>query len=228
MAENGFTVFFDTSATDGGKQNASAGGLPGASTTSSQQTGSTTATSSSSGSSSSAAYGGASGSIQGPYKSKDQHPELAGLRLTDEGIKTIISQEGYRAEAYPDAAGYSVGYGHFLGTGDTGKGQKISDSEGLTYLAKDLKGFEKEVSKRIKVPLDDKQFTALVSFAYNTGPNTLDRGISAKINAGNLSEAADQMKLYNKSKNASTNKLELNNALVGRREFETDLLLGKK
>jgi lysozyme len=167
------------------------------------------------------------GPVQGPFLSKSAHPEFANLRITDAGIKTILRQEGYRDKAYVDASGYSVGYGHFLGVGTQGKGTVITPQQGLAYLAQDLKKFEKQVSARIKVPITDDQFTALMSFAYNAGAGVLDKGIADKINSGNFEGAAAQINKYNKSRDAA-GVLSVNKELVKRRAFETSLLLGKK
>jgi GH24 family phage-related lysozyme (muramidase) len=225
MAEHGFTILLDTDESADGKKDRD--GKKSEANASRSSSVSASATSTVPGSDS-AVPDFTAGPTQGPFVAKSQHPEFADIRMTDEGIKTIIRQEGYRGTAYPDAAGYSVGYGHFLGEGDSGKDTKISPEQGLKYLANDLKKFEKQISSRIKVPLSDDQFTALVSFAYNAGAGSLDKGISAKINAGDMQGAADQMKLYVKSKDAKTKQLTRNEHLVKRREFETGLLLGGK
>jgi lysozyme len=224
MPEYGFTILLDDSDSTGGKQDR--GGRGKEAKTSSPA--SSSAPSQRRSSPSTSAVDFTSGPTQGPFVSKSQHPEFNDVRMTDEGIKTIIRQEGYRDQSYPDAAGYSVGYGHYLGDGDRGKGLKISEKQGLKYLADDIGKFEKQVAQRIKVPLTDTQFTALVSFAYNAGAGSLDRGIAAKVNQGNLQGAADQMKLYVKSRDAKTKELVRNESLVKRREFETGLLLGGK
>jgi len=70
--------------------------------------------------------------------------------------------------------------------------QQIDD----TFL-KELKPFEDEVHKLIKVPLTNNQFIALVSFAYNCGEGELiDSPIVTLINNRQYSLVPSHLKLY--------------------------------
>src|SRR5262249_46356321 len=76
------------------------------------------------------------------------------------------------------------GYGH---TGpDVRTGMTISEDRADELLDEDLVRFEDAVSSMVKVPLNDNQFGALVSFAYNIGVGAFsDSTLLKKLNAGN-------------------------------------------
>lgn len=96
------------------------------------------------------------------------------MRMTREGLALIRRFEGFRPEAYRDSAGvWTIGYGHtaMAGEPDVIHGQRITRTEGERILTRDLEGFAAGVRRLVTVELNDAQFSALVSFAYNIGLN---------------------------------------------------------
>ena len=104
-------------------------------------------------------------------------------QINDYGFAKIKQWEGLRLEAYQDSAGvWTIGYGHIDGVK---KGDKITKKQAKDFLHKDLSKFEEVVSKSIKVPLNDYQFAALVSFAFNVGEYAFKKStLVKKLNKG--------------------------------------------
>lgn len=89
-----------------------------------------------------------------------------------EGLKLIKQWEGLKLTAYKDGGGvWTIGYGHTSAAGApvVKQGMKISNEEAEKILRDDLDKFEADVVRLVKVPLNDNQFAALVSFHFNTG-----------------------------------------------------------
>ena len=130
----------------------------------------------------------------------------------------IKSFEGLELESYLCPAGiWTIGYGH---TGNVRKGQKITKKEADELLDVDLSVFRKGVRNLVKVPLNQNQFGALVSFAYNVGLGNLKTSTLLRLlNEGNYTGAADQLLRWNKSKG------KVLTGLVRRREAERAVFL---
>lgn len=102
----------------------------------------------------------------------------------DKGLALIKEFEGCRLEAYVCPAGVlTVGVGH---TGpDVKPGMHITQAEADQLLANDVQRFEKAVADQINVPLDQCEFDALVSFAFNCGAGALSEStLRRRLNAG--------------------------------------------
>ena len=96
-------------------------------------------------------------------------------KLGQAGLKLIMQFEGCRLTAYRCAAGvWTIGYGHTAGVK---KGMVITQAQAEEYLRQDCEKFEKYVNNPAYVPvtaqLNQNQFDALVSFAYNCGQGNL-------------------------------------------------------
>jgi lysozyme len=64
----------------------------------------------------------------------------------------------------------------------------------------DMAGFEVAVRRLVKVPLEQHQFDALVSFAYNCGEGNLAKStLLKKLNAGDYEGAAKEFKKWDKA-----------------------------
>jgi lysozyme len=88
------------------------------------------------------------------------------------GVALIKHFEGLRLSAYLCPASVAtIGYGNtFYSNGSKVKiGDVITQQQADELLLLTLKSFESIVSKRVKVPLTQNQFDALVSHAFNTG-----------------------------------------------------------
>ena len=130
------------------------------------------------------------------------------------GRALIESFEGLILGAYDDADDHivkpgghvygtlTIGYGHTDAAGPPKVyiGQTISREEADAILASDLASVELEVGHLVKVPLNQNQFDALVSFQFNTGwlghPHC---SLLAALNAGNYALADQDFMLYNRA-----------------------------
>lgn len=141
------------------------------------------------------------------------------MQLSEQGIAAIKRREGgFRAVAYRDAGGWSIGYGHFIQPGESFG--TISEQTGAALLRNDLAAAERAVSANISAPLNQSQYDALVSFAFNAGAGALRKSaLKTKLNALDYDGAADEFARWNKSRDAS-GVLHVNAVLVIRRADE--------
>lgn len=100
---------------------------------------------------------------------------MANRKIGQAGLKLIMEFEGCRLAAYKCAAGvWTIGYGH---TAEVVEGQTITQAQAEEYLKQDVAKFEKYVNNSAYVPgtgkLNQNQFDALVSFAFNCGAGNL-------------------------------------------------------
>lgn len=113
------------------------------------------------------------------------------MKLNLAGFELIKSFEGLRLEAYQCQAGkWTIGYGH---TGDVKKGDRITEHQADAILDVDLDRFERGVSTYVKVPVNENQFSALVSLAFNIGlPAFAESTLLRRLNAGLPLQAAKE------------------------------------
>lgn len=110
--------------------------------------------------------------------------------VNDATVALVKQFEGLELNAYPDPATHAEPY--TIGWGTTiypdGTKVKLGDTcyewQAETYLKHDLEQFAKKVSPLIKSNLNDNQFGAIVSFAYNVGVGNLKSStLLKKVNA---------------------------------------------
>ena len=121
------------------------------------------------------------------------------MRISNRGIALLKSFEGLELEAYQDIAGiWTIGYGH---TGsDVRPGMRISEREAEALLRRDLRSRENAVSQLVRIPLNQNEFDALVSFVYNIGATAFERSTSRRrLNRGDRMGAADALTWWNKA-----------------------------
>ena len=120
------------------------------------------------------------------------------MKTSESGIALIKRFEGLELESYQDSAGvWTIGYGH---TETAGPNQQITAREAEELLKRDLKPREQAVDNITKVPLNQNEFDALVSFVYNVGI-TAYQGSTARrrLNAGDRIGAAEALTWWNKA-----------------------------
>jgi len=128
--------------------------------------------------------------------------------VNDATLKLITEFEGFVPNWYPDSAhGWkvpTVAYGHTDAAGDpkyaATKNKTFTVAEGLEMLRHDLGQYEASVKKYVKVPLNDNQLGALVSFTYNLGAaNLASSTLVRKLNAGDYDGAAAEFARWNRA-----------------------------
>ena len=168
--------------------------------------------------------------------------------VPQEGIELIKSFEGIpdgdpssvNLDAYLDPVGiWTIGWGHaityqgvFL-RGPQNKGIAralypggITLEQAEMLLRGELVNFARDVLRLAKVPLDDGQFAALVSFAFNCGSGNLGNStLLRKLNRGDYAGAAEQFLAWNKARRNGV-LVELP-GLTRRRRAERALFLGE-
>lgn len=116
-------------------------------------------------------------------------------------VSLIGGFEGLRLNAYPDPATggkpWTVCYGHTEGVKP---GDRYTLAECKALLRSDLEIYAKGIEECVKVPLPDKRYVALVSFAYNVGVKAACNSSVVKlINAGRTKEGCDALLKWNKA-----------------------------
>ncbi|WP_217188997.1 lysozyme [Enterobacter soli] len=145
------------------------------------------------------------------------------MQTSDKGIALIKEFEGCKLTAYQDSVGvWTIGYGWTQPV--DGKpiraGMTIKQETAERLLKTGLVSYESDVSRLVKVGLNQGQFDALVSFTYNLGARSLSTStLLRKLNSGDYAGAADEFLRWNKAGG------KVLNGLTRRREAERALFL---
>lgn len=139
-------------------------------------------------------------------------------------IDLIKEFEGFRAKAYLDPVGIlTIGYGTTAAAGVGIKpalGMTITEAQAHGYLMAAVDKFAVQIAPKITAPINENEFGAFVSLAYNIGPGAFGKSSALrKFNAGDKQGAANSILLWNK---AGSKVLP---GLVRRREAERALFL---
>ncbi len=153
------------------------------------------------------------------------------MNISENGTKLLAEWEGVRLSVYNDVAGLpTIGVGHLLTKEEIESkkiaidGQIVDYTQGLTrqqvldLLAQDLGRFEEAVRKAVQVPLNQNQFDALVSFAFNVGTQAFKGSTLVKVlNQGHFGDVPAQLRRWVKAGGKTAE------GLVNRRENEINL-----
>ena len=154
------------------------------------------------------------------------------MKTSLNGRRLIEQFEGCILDAYDDAndrivkvgdavrGTLTIGYGHTSAAGAPRVyvGQTITKEEADAILSSDLASVEIEVAHLVKVPLNQNQFDALVSFQFNTGWLAHHNcSLLKALNAGNYRLADSDFMLYDRASG------KVLTGLVRRRAAEKDL-----
>lgn len=152
------------------------------------------------------------------------------MKTNQAGIKILHEFESCRLRAYKCPAGvWTIGWGNtFYEDGrPVREGDMITQARADSLFMIILAGFERDVISLLKVKVNQNQFSALVSFAYNVGsdidaddiPEGLgDSTLLKLVNANpNDPRIRDEFKKWNKSKG------KVLNGLIRRRAAEANL-----
>ena len=144
--------------------------------------------------------------------------------INQNGLDLVKHFEGLYTDAYICPAGVpTIGYGH---TGGVQMGQSITEQEAEDILQADMQKFAVAVEKAIKVELNDNQFAALVSFAFNCGEGNLRAStLRRKLNTGDYDCVPSELSRWVKATDPKTGKKRSLDGLVKRRAAEGELFL---
>lgn len=142
-------------------------------------------------------------------------------RLSPEGFQLIAETEGLRLKAYYLADQWLVGYGHAR---IAYEGLEITRAEAEALLHRDIHEVETGLAKLLTVPVNDNEYAALVSLAYNMGLGGFERSlVYQRLMAGDRQGAADAFRYLTTAKvNGVRTELSM---LVARRKRERALFL---
>jgi len=100
-------------------------------------------------------------------------------RISERGLALIKEFEGLRFKAYKCPAGvWTIGYGH---TGGVQPDWVITQEVAERFLREDLFHAERSVGAYACIKLNDNQFAALVSFAFNVGVKNFESSQLLKL-----------------------------------------------
>lgn len=117
--------------------------------------------------------------------------------VNDATLKLVETFEGFRSKPYLCSAGVpTIGIGSTVypdGKKVTLKDKEITLVQAYEYLKAHMGKDIPKVEALVKVPLNDNQFGALVSFVYNLGAGALGSStLLKKLNAKDYSGAAEE------------------------------------
>jgi len=164
-----------------------------------------------------------------PTNSNGKH-SVKDMKISDKGIRFIKEYEKFEPKPYNDAAGHAtIGYGHLLHYGGLTKEDNetykngITEEEATILLKQDVDKHAIIVENAITVKLTQREYDALVIFAFNTG--TLSGSTLAKrVNSGASADAIKNAYLmWNKVTDRKTGKKVVSNGLTNRRTDEAEI-----
>jgi lysozyme len=118
-------------------------------------------------------------------------PERTTMTASEDCIAALKRFEGFRERPYRDAVGVlTVGYGETRHVQPT---RSVTEAQADLMLRAECAEIASELALIVKVPINQGQFDALVSFCYNLGaPKLLKSTLLGAINSGDFAFAATQ------------------------------------
>ncbi len=140
------------------------------------------------------------------------------MKISQNGANLIKHFEGLELEAYRcDAGVLTIGYGH---TKTVREGMVITEEKADQLFDGDIKWAENAVNAYVKVPINQNQFDALVSFTFNFGATRFRESTLLRLlNEGDELGAAGQFILWINSRGKPSN------GLIRRRQAEQKLFI---
>ena len=145
------------------------------------------------------------------------------MRTSETGVELIKSFEGFRARAsqLPDGR-WLIGYGH---TRTARKGLNVTRADANLILRHyDLRAIEALLHRTVYTPLNQNEFDALASFAFNIGAKAFaGSDVLALLNTGERLSASEAMASWRRGR--VDGQVRIVDALVRRRAAEIALFL---
>lgn len=151
------------------------------------------------------------------------------MNINDATLALNKRWEGFKAKAYICPAGVlTVGYGTTNRAGIPGvritPETVVTEAQATEWLRLGLERFGAKIRPHITAPINENEFGAFVSLAYNIGPKAFIGSSALRhFNAGDKAKAAEAMKLWNKA--TVNGKRQVLRGLVNRRADEVALFL---
>jgi lysozyme len=156
---------------------------------------------------------------------------MANMQVGQSGKKLFQEWEGLELNEYLDSGGApTIGVGHLMTRSERMSGKIIINGKGVVYrkgltvqqcwdlLDQDLDSAEACVNSMVKVPLNQNQFDALVSFVFNVGNNAFrDSTLLKVLNAGHFDQVPTQLRRWIRDNG------KIVKGLINRREKEISL-----
>lgn len=164
------------------------------------------------------------------------------MKISPQGFEILTQFEGESPVLYDDATGKSIsdpsaakgnptiGIGHFLTADELSSGsiqiggesvdwrQGLSQEQMQNLARQDLQDAIQAVESSITAPLTQNQFDALVSFAFNIGPQAFkESGAIQALNEGDIEEFLRRHAQWNESGGTEMQ------GLINRRRREAEL-----
>jgi lysozyme len=120
------------------------------------------------------------------------------MEVSDRGLALICEFEGFREKAYKCPAGvWTIGYGS---TRNVSPGDSITEEEARIRMLTELQDYATAVSQACITRLNQNQFDALCSFAYNVGRTGMKgSSVIRAHNRGDYESASRAFALWNKA-----------------------------
>lgn len=113
------------------------------------------------------------------------------MKTNAAGRRIIKEFEGCRLSAYRDTGGiWTIGFGHTRGVQP---GMRITQEEADAFFEQDLAAAEFTVRRQVTRLVNENQFSALVSFAYNVPFKEFrESTLLKRVNEGHFGEAESE------------------------------------
>lgn len=145
-----------------------------------------------------------------------------------EGEEQLIFSEALKLKAYLDSAGiWTIGVGSTRyfdkpGAPRVQKGDVITEEYALFLMRYEISRMWAQMEQAIRVPLEQWQVDALISFAYNVGVGAFLRStLLVKLNAGDFEGAEAEFPRWNKE--TVNGVKQVSKGLNNRRQVEVDM-----
>jgi lysozyme len=157
------------------------------------------------------------------------------MQTSENGLELLKQWEGFKLNVYNDSAGLpTIGVGHLITQSERSSGNIVIDGVAVKYaggltqqqvldlLSQDVKPAEQSVNNGVKVPLNQNQFDALVSFTFNVGGGAFAGSTLLKVlNQKQYTEVPNQLLRWTKAGGKVVQ------GLVNRRQNEIKLWNGQ-
>jgi len=157
------------------------------------------------------------------------------MQMSENGLELLKQWEGFKLTVYNDSAGLpTIGVGHLITQSERNSGNIIingvavkyagglTDQQVVDLLSQDVQPAEESVNNGVKVPLNQNQFDALVSFTFNVGGGAFAGSTLLKVlNQKQYTEVPNQLLRWTKAGG------QVVQGLVNRRQNEIKLWNGQ-